>query len=77
MARTCTQNRPTPTRGNYPPYTSQIRQTDEEVEEQVACTVADNRTPQERAQEWMTGVANEPDDVKDIVIRELWKKEDF
>jgi hypothetical protein len=77
MARTCTQNRQAPPRVNYPPYTSQIRQTEEEIEEQVARTVADNRTPQERAHEWMTGVANEPDDVKDIVIRELWKKEDF
>ena len=77
MARTCTQRRSAQPRDNYPPYTSQIRQTEEEIEEQVARTVADNRTPQERAHEWMTGVANEPDNVKDIVIRELWKKEDF
>ena len=77
MARVCTQRQTTPNRGYYPPYTSLIRQTNEEVEEQVVRTVADNRTPQERAHEWMTGVANEPDDIKDIVIRELWKKEDF
>jgi hypothetical protein len=36
-----------------------------------------NRTPQQRATDWLTGVADEHDDVKDIVMQELWGKEDF
>jgi hypothetical protein len=40
-------------------------------------TVADDRTPQQRATDWLTSVADEHDDVKDIVMQELWGKEDF
>jgi hypothetical protein len=27
--------------------------------------------------DWLSGVANEDDSVKDIIMQELWKKEDF
>jgi hypothetical protein len=40
-------------------------------------SVADDRTPQQRTSDWLTGVADEHDDVKDIVMQELWGKEDF
>jgi hypothetical protein len=40
-------------------------------------SVADDRTPQQRANNWLTSVADEHDDVKDIVMQELWGKEDF
>jgi hypothetical protein len=40
-------------------------------------SVADDRTPQQRATDWLTSVADEHDDVKDIVMQELWGKEDF
>jgi hypothetical protein len=39
-------------------------------------TIGD-RTPQERATDWLSGVANEEDDVKDIVMQELMGREDF
>jgi hypothetical protein len=50
----------------------QIRQ-----EESNIRVVADDRTPQQRANDWLTSVADKHDDVKDIVMQELWGKEDF
>lgn len=40
-------------------------------------SVIKDRTPQQKAQDWLSGVAEENDDVKDLVMQELWKKEDF
>jgi hypothetical protein len=40
-------------------------------------SVADDRTPQQCANDWLTSVVDEHDDVKDIVMQELWGKEDF
>jgi hypothetical protein len=40
-------------------------------------SVANERTPQQRATDWLLGVADENDDIKDIVMQELWGKEDF
>jgi hypothetical protein len=37
----------------------------------------DNRTPQQKAKDWFEGVANEDNNVKDIIMQELWKREDF
>jgi hypothetical protein len=51
------------------------RQTTEE-EGTIRC-IAETRTPQQRATDWLSGVANEEDDVKDIVMQELMGKEDF
>jgi hypothetical protein len=39
--------------------------------------VAEERTPQQCASDWLTGVANENDDVKDIIMQELMGREDF
>jgi hypothetical protein len=39
--------------------------------------ITDERTPQQKATDWLAGVANKDDSVKDIVMQELWKKEDF
>jgi hypothetical protein len=39
--------------------------------------VADNRTPQQQADDWFKNIANEDDETKDIVIQTLWKQEDF
>ena len=44
---------------------------------QVARAVADTRNPQQKAQDWLNGVAGESDEVKDMVLQQLWKKEDF
>jgi hypothetical protein len=40
-------------------------------------SVADDRTPQQCASDWLSGVADENNDVKDIIMQELWGKEDF
>jgi hypothetical protein len=61
--------------GNQGP--SRTRQTHEEEEVVVTRHIADKRTPQQRATDWLSGVANEDDSIKDIVMQELWKKEDF
>jgi hypothetical protein len=51
------------------------RQTPEE--EGTIRHVTENRTPQQRATDWLSGVADEEDDVKDIVMQELMGREDF
>jgi hypothetical protein len=40
-------------------------------------SVIEGRTPQQKAQAWLEGVAEEPDEVKDLVMQQLWKREDF
>jgi hypothetical protein len=70
FARDCRQKR----YGNQGP--SRTRQTQEE-EAVTTRQIADERTPQQRATDWLSGVADEDDSVKDIVMQELWKKEDF
>jgi hypothetical protein len=40
-------------------------------------SVAEGRTPQQKAQAWLEGVAEEPDEVKDLVMQQLWRREDF
>ena len=42
---------------------------------QVARAVADNRTSQQRADYWLDGVAQENDEVKDMVLHGIWKRE--
>jgi hypothetical protein len=70
FARDCRQKR----YGNQGP--SHTRQTRKEEEVVTRC-IADERTPQQRATDWLSGVADEDDSVKDVVMQELWKKEDF
>jgi hypothetical protein len=64
------RNNQGPVRAQQTPDESNIRVVDDR-------SVADDRTPQQRASNWLTGVADENDDVKDIVMQELWGKEDF
>ena len=44
---------------------------------QVAWAVADNHTDEQKAKDWLGGVAVENDNVKDMVLQDLWKNEDF
>jgi hypothetical protein len=60
-----------------PTRTRQIRQEESNIRVVDDRSVADDRTPQQRATDWLTSVADEHDDVKDIVMQELWGKEDF
>jgi hypothetical protein len=43
----------------------------------VACNIVGNCTNQQKAQDWLTGVAGESDDVKDLIMQQIWKREDF
>ena len=44
---------------------------------QVARTMTDNRTDEQKAKDWLGGVAAENNNVKDMVLQDLWKNEDF
>jgi hypothetical protein len=83
FARDCRQKRNNqgpsgPPRNNQAPMRArQIRQEESNIRVVDDRSVADDRTPQQRATDWLTSVADEHDDVKDIVMQELWGKEDF
>ena len=44
---------------------------------QVARVVTNNCTDEQKAKDWLGGVAAENDNVKDMVLQDLWKNEDF
>jgi hypothetical protein len=83
FARDCRQKRNNQSPSNPPRNTQvptrarQTRQEESNVRIVDDRSVADDRTPQQRATDWLTSVADEHDDVKDIVMQELWGKEDF
>jgi hypothetical protein len=83
FARDCRQKRNNqgpsgpPCNIQAPTRTRQIRQEESNIRVVDDRSVADDRTPQQRATDWLTSVADEHDDVKDIVMQELWGKEDF
>jgi hypothetical protein len=83
FARDCRQKRNNqgssgpPRNAPIPTRTRQVRQEDSNIRVVDDRSVADDRTPQQRATDWLTSVADEHDDVKDIVMQELWGKEDF
>jgi hypothetical protein len=83
FARDCRQKRnnqgPSGPSRNYQAltHTRQIKQEESNIRVVDDRSVADDRTPQQRATDWLTSVADEHDDVKDIVMQELWGKEDF
>jgi hypothetical protein len=83
FARDCRQKRNNqgpsgPPRNNQAPMRArQTRQEESNIRVVDDRSVADDRTPQQRATDWLTSVADEHDDVKDIVMQELWGKEDF
>jgi hypothetical protein len=83
FARDCRQKRNNqgpsgpPRNIQIPTRTRQIRQEESNIRVVDDRSVADDRTPQQRAADWLTSVADEHDDVKDIVMQELWGKEDF
>jgi hypothetical protein len=83
FARDCRQKRNNqgpsgpPRNTQIPTRARQVRQEESNVRVVDDRSVADDRTPQQRATDWLTSVADEHDDVKDIVMQELWGKEDF
>jgi hypothetical protein len=46
-------------------------------EEGTIRSIAETKTPQQRATDWLSRVADEEDNVKDIVMQELMGREDF
>ena len=44
---------------------------------QVACAIADECTDEQKAKDWLGGIAAENNNVKDMVLQDLWKNEDF
>ena len=44
---------------------------------QVAHAAVDNCTDEQKAKEWLGGVVVENNNVKDMVLQDLWKNEDF
>jgi hypothetical protein len=83
FARDCRQKRNNqgpsgpPRNAQMPMRARQIHQEESNIRVVNDRSVADNRTPQQRANDWLTGVADKHDDVKDVVMQELWGKEDF
>jgi hypothetical protein len=83
FARDCRQKRNNqgpngpPRNTQIPTRARQIRQEESNIRVVDDRSVTDDRTPQQRATDWLTSVADEHDDVKDIVMQELWGKEDF
>jgi hypothetical protein len=73
FARDCRQKR----NNQAPMRARQIRKEESNIRVVDDRSVTDDRTPQQRATDWLTSVADEHDDVKDIVMQELWGKEDF
>jgi hypothetical protein len=83
FARDCRQKRNNqgpngpPRNTQIPTRARQIRQEESNIQVVDDRSVADDRTPQQHVTDWLTSVADEHDDVKDIVMQELWGKEDF
>jgi hypothetical protein len=83
FARDCRQKRNNqspsgpPRNTQVPTRARQVRQEESNIRVVDDRSVADDRTPQQRATDWLTSVADKHDDVKDIVMQELWGKEDF
>ena len=44
---------------------------------QISHAVTDDCTDEQKAKDWLGGVAAENDNVKDMVLQDLWKDEDF
>ena len=62
------------------PQTSNIAHTHDTdyAEQEVVAAHAETRPPpKQRAADWLAGVAAEEDDVKDMILQDLWKKEGF
>jgi hypothetical protein len=64
-------------RGNRDSNQPMMRARQTPEEEGTIRSTTETRTPQQRATEWLSRVADEEDDVKDIVMQELMGREDF
>src|ERR1700732_4341789 len=67
IARYCPQHRWNQPSGSKTRFTQAHDYYEQEEPIQVARAVADTRNPQQKAQDWLNGVAGESDEVKDMV----------
>jgi hypothetical protein len=61
--------------GQGPSRTKQVEA--EPKSAHIAHNIVDDRTDQQKAQDWLQGVAGESDNIKDLVMQQLWRREDF
>ena len=74
IARNCSQKwqRPRQQRQWQPcPGPSRNRQTKVKDNQEQVRPVCDDRTPEQRAQDWLSNIANEQDDVKELVMQQV------
>ena len=74
IARNCPQKqrRPRQQRQWQPrPGPSRNRQTEVESNHEQVRAVCDDRTPEQRAQDWLSNIANEQDDVKELIMQQV------
>jgi hypothetical protein len=80
FAQDCQQkkwgNQGFPHNNQGPPRVQQNHQ-EEEGDTNTIRRIVDDRDPQHRATDWLSGVANKHDNVKDIIMQELMGREDF
>jgi hypothetical protein len=75
MIRDCPQ--PPKQRQWYPPQENHwARRADVEQERPYERSLVDDRTTEQKAADWLAGVANEDNAIKDIVMQSLWRKEE-
>ena len=53
------------------PGPSRNRQTEVKENHEQVQAVCDDRTPEQRAQDWLSNIANEQDDVKELVMQQV------
>ena len=53
------------------PCPSQNRQTNAEESHEQVQAVCDDHTPEQRAQDWLSNIANEQDDVKELIMQQV------
>ena len=53
------------------PGPSRNRQTEVESNHEQVRAVCDDRTPEQRAQDWLSNIANEQDDIKELVMQQV------
>ena len=73
IARNCPQKQQPHQRRQWQPHPgpSQNRQTEVKSNHEQVRAVCDDCTPEQRAQDWLSNIANEQDDVKELVMQQV------
>ena len=76
ISRQCYQRNGPPPANRPSTSSSRMLETDYQ-EQEVLVARTDARPLQQRASDWLHGVAGEDDEVKDLILKDLWMKEGF